>query len=440
MTIKERAQPKSEAEYAASFAEIAPALTSDEAAAESSRCLYCYDAPCIKACPTEIDIPSFIKKISTQNVRGAARVIFDANPMGASCARGCPVEVLCEGACVMNALQRRPIEIGRLQRFATDHVMDRGVTLFEAGPPTGKKVAIVGAGPGGLSAAQVLRRHGHAVTLIEARQKLGGLNTFGIAQYKMRPETALAEAERIVALGVTLKLGTTVGVDVSFADLERDFDAVFVAVGLGGTQRLGIPGESLEGVVDAITFIEALKSQPYARVPVGRKVIVVGAGNTSIDAATQAKRLGADRVTIVYRRGEADMSAYDHEYELAKQDGVEFRFFTQPVAVKGEGAVTGLECLRTEAGKPIAGTEHTIDCDMVIYAIGQIKRAELVSTIPGATFDKGKVIVDPATFRTTNPKFWAGGDCVNGGAEIVNAAAEGKRAAGSIHAVLSGRS
>ena len=420
------------------FADIAPPLTADAALLESSSCLFCYDAPCTIACPTHIDVPAFIKKINTGNLRGAARVILDANPMGHSCARACPVEVLCEGACVLNARDEEPIKIALLQRYATDHVLDTGITLFTAGPPNGKRVAIVGGGPAGLSCAQDLARWGYTVTIFDAKPAPGGLNTYGIAEYKMRPPTALAEARMVLDLGVELRSGITVGRDVPFADLERDFDAVFVAVGLGATRRLGIPGEELVGVHEALGFIGHLKTHPYSETRVGRRVIVVGAGNTAIDAATQAKRLGAERVTLVYRRGEAEMTAYHYEYELAKRDGCEFRFFTVPKRIVGADRVTALECVRSELGPPdadgrrrpmeVPGSEHLIECDMVLEALGQEPLGQFARAAGLAT-ENGKLV-------STKPNVFVGGDCANGGAEIVNAAAEGKAAARQIDAFL----
>jgi dihydropyrimidine dehydrogenase (NAD+) subunit PreT len=421
------------------FADIAPPLTPDAALVESSKCLFCYDAPCTIACPTHIDVPAFIKKINTGNLRGSARVILDANPMGHSCARACPVEVLCEGACVLNARDEEPIKIALLQRYATDHVLERGIQLFEPGPPNGKRVAIVGAGPAGLSCAQDLRRMGYAVTIFEARDQVGGLNTYGIAEYKMRAPTALAEAQAILDLGVELHTGVTVGRDVPFQRLEREYDAVFVGVGLGGTRRLGIPGEELNGVRDALSFIEELKTQPYERTRVGRDVVVIGAGNTAIDAATQARRLGAERVTIVYRRSEEEMPAYDYEYELAKKDGCEFRFLTVPKRILGSGSVEALECVRSELGAAdpggrrvaaeLPGTTHVIACDMVLVAVGQAPRDEFARAA-GLTLNGSRL-------ESTKPRVFLGGDAANGGAEIVNAAAEGVRAAAEIHALLS---
>ena len=394
------------------FADIAPPLTSDYALLEANKCLFCHDAPCTIACPTHIDVPAFIKKIASGNLRGSARVILEANPFGHSCARACPVEVLCEGACVLNDRDEQPIKIALLQRHATDYVLEHKLKLFEPGTPTGKTVAVIGAGPAGLSCARELRRWGHAVTVFESKSQPGGLNTYGIAEYKLKADVALAEVQDILDLGVELRTGVTVE---SIEELLAEYDAVFVGIGLGSTKRLGIPGEDLPGVVDALTFIEHLKTHPYRDTQVGQRVIVIGAGNTAIDAVTQAKRLGAATATIVYRRGEADMPCYHYEYELAKRDGCGFRFQTAPQRIvrNGNGAVAGVE-VRTPQGNEL------IPCDMVIVAIGQGERDELA--IP-----------------RDHPKVFTGGDCANGGAEIVNAAAEGVQAANEIHKMLSGQ-
>ena len=401
--------PLSNEQLERNFADIAPPLTNDAALLEANKCLFCHDAPCTIACPTHIDVPAFIKKIASGNLRGSARVILEANPFGHSCARACPVEVLCEGACVLNDRDEQPIKIALLQRHATDVVLERKLRLFEPGPSTGKRVAVVGAGPAGLACARDLRRHGHAVTVFEAQPQPGGLNTYGIAEYKLKADVALAEVQDILDLGVELKTGVTVA---SLEPLLASYDAVFVGIGLGSTKRLGIPGEDLPGVVDALTFIEHLKTHPYRETAVGRHVVVIGAGNTAIDAVTQAKRLGAATATIVYRRGERDMPCYHYEYELAKHDGCGFRFNAAPQRVLGNGAVTGLEVRTT------SGTE-TIPCDMVIVAIGQQERSLVVPR--------------------TDPRVFVGGDCANGGAEIVNAAAEGVAAAKKIDAVLGGK-
>jgi dihydropyrimidine dehydrogenase (NAD+) subunit PreT len=421
------------------FADIAPPLTPDAALLEANKCLYCYDAPCTLACPTHIDVPSFIKKIATGNLRGSARVILDANPMGHSCARACPVEVLCEGSCVLNDRDEEPIKIALLQRHATDWALEHEYQPFIAGPSKNKRVAIIGAGPAGLSCARDLRRSGYAVTVFEERATPGGLNSFGIAEYKMRLPLALAEVKMITDLGVEVKTGVRVGTDVSMQQLKKEFDAVYVAVGLGATRRLGIPGEDLAGVADALVFIEHLKSNPHTKTRIGRNVVVVGAGNTAIDAATQAKRLGAECVTIVYRRGAEDMSAYEYEYELAKKDGCAFRFHTVPKKVVGNGQVTGLECVRTEQGaagadgkrafREVADSGHVIQCDTILRALGQMPREELAKSL-GLRVDGARLVSD-------DPRVLVGGDCGSGGAEIVNAAAEGVQAAKTIDEQLS---
>ena len=409
MSVRDQPAVLTDEQLAANFADIAPPLTNDYALLEANKCLFCHDAPCTIACPTHIDVPVFIKKIASGNLRGSARVILEANPFGHSCARACPVEVLCEGACVLNDRDEQPIKIALLQRHATDYVLEHKLKLFEPGTPTGKTVAVIGAGPAGLSCARELRRWGHAVTVFESKSQPGGLNTYGIAEYKLKAEVALAEVQDILDLGVDLRTGVTVE---SIEELLAEYDAVFVGIGLGSTKRLGIPGEDLPGVVDALTFIEHLKTHPYRDTQVGQRVIVIGAGNTAIDAVTQAKRLGAAAATIVYRRGEADMPCYHYEYELAKRDGCGFRFQTAPQRIvrNGNGAVAGVE-VRTPQGNEL------IPCDMVIVAIGQGERDELA--IP-----------------RDHPKVFTGGDCANGGAEIVNAAAEGVQAAKRIHEML----
>ena len=408
MSVPKAVPVLSDEQLARNFADIAPALTNDYALLEANKCLYCHDAPCTIACPTHIDVPAFIKKIASGNLRGSARVILDANPFGHSCARACPVEVLCEGACVLNDRDEMPIKIALLQRHATDHVLKKRLKLFEPGAPTGKHVAIVGAGPAGLSCARDLRVMGHTVTVFESRAQPGGLNTYGIAEYKLKADVALAEVQDILDLGVELRAGVVVGQDIPLDRLLAEYDAVFVGVGLGATKALGIPGEDLPGVIDALSFIEHLKTHPYRETDVGRHVVVIGAGNTAIDAATQAKRLGAAEATIVYRRGERDMSCYHYEYELAKRDGCGFRVHAVPqrIIANGQGGIAGLE-VRTPHGP------ETLACDMVIVAIGQ-----------GA----------PAlSWPAEHPTLFVGGDCANGGAEIVNAAAEGVSAAKRIH-------
>jgi glutamate synthase (NADPH/NADH) small chain len=434
------------------FGEIAPALTEAEALFESSRCVYCYDAPCTHACPTHIDVPAFIKKIASGNLVGSSRVIFDANPIGATCARVCPVEVLCEGACVEKTLMNKPIEIGRLQRYATDFALGSGRDVLKAGEPNGKSVGVVGSGPAGLSCATYLARLGYDVTVYERKALPGGLDTYGMAEYKMRQRVSTDEARMVERLGVKFRLGVEVGRDVSVEELEGAHDGVFLGVGLGETGRLDIPGEELEGVYDALYVIERIKSRRWETVPLGRTVAVVGAGNTAIDAVTQARRLGAERVMLVYRRGPAEMPAYEYEYTLAKQDAVEFLWQTAPVEIladEGGARVAGLRCVRTEPGepdasgrrsvRPVEGSEFVVPADTVIKATGQQKMRAFFECFPGVEVDSaGRVRVDPETMRTGNPKFFAGGDCVNGGREAVDASQMGKLAAQGIHLALSG--
>lgn len=425
------------------FAEINPAMTEAEAAVEANRCLYCYDAPCMHACPTHIDVPSFIKKIASANLTGSARVIFDANPIGATCARVCPVEVLCEGACVEKTLLQKPIEIGRLQRYATDHAIQNNKQLFEKGVPNGRSVGIVGSGPAGLSCAMYLARLGYDVSVYERREKPGGLNTYGMAEYKMSQTVSASEVEQVAKLGVKFVLNTEIVHagqgepevlgpvnHVSIALLREWHDAIFLGVGLGETNKLNIPGEDLYGVIDALAFIEQVKTRDWKSVPLGNRVAVIGAGNTAVDAVTQASRLGAEKVLMIYRRTEKEASAYDYEMELARQDGIEFYWQTTPVEIVGDGRVEELRC------KLAGGEDMTILCDQIIKAIGQKKMTSFFTEVCGVAVDeKGRVIVNDL-MQTSDPKVFAGGDCVNGGAEAVDAAQMGKMAAIGIHKSL----
>jgi glutamate synthase (NADPH/NADH) small chain len=430
-----------DAAYEGNFADINPRLTTTQAVAEASRCLFCYDAPCIQACPTTIDIPSFIRKITTANLVGSARTILEANVLGHSCARVCPVEALCEGACVLNQEHKRPVMIGALQRHATDHVMDRGIRVLRAGAPNGKSVALIGAGPASFGCAAELARLGYRCRIYEKRTVAGGLNTHGIAAYKMRASEALREVDLVRSLGVEIRGNVEVGHHVAVAELQTEAEALFLGIGLGPTEALRIPGEDLPGVVDALRFIDRIKNEPFRQVDVGRTVVVIGAGNTSVDAATQAKRLGAENVIVVYRRGPEDVSAYHYEFELAKSDGAVYVFYAMPVRFVGEGTLSAIECIRTEvvedeSGRPVVrtvkGSEFQIPCDMAITAVGQTKAVDWLSrNFPGLELDRGRVKVD-GEGRTSVKGLYAGGDCVNGGKEVVNAVADGKAAARAI--------
>src|SRR6266700_6995298 len=419
--------------------ELLPPLTRNEAAVEAARCLMCYDAPCTHACPTHIDIPKFIKKIATENLRGSARTILESNLLGATCARVCPVQELCEGACVLGA-EHKPIAIGRLQRHAMDFVYGKGIDLFQPAKSTRHKVAIIGAGPAGLSCSGELAKRGHSVTLFEKRDLAGGLSTYGIISLREPIEVALAEVAMLEKLGVKLKSGKELGVDITFAELQTNFEAVFLGVGLGATPALGIPGE--DHIIDGLEYIE--QSKLAARnLAVGRNVVVVGAGNTAIDCATIAKRLGASQVTMVYRRTEKEMTAYPHEYDFIKREGVNFLFLTQPVQLHSEnGTVRSLECLRMSLGpvdasgrpspQPISGSEFLVMADQVVKAIGQ-QKPSLASQLKLKT-EKGFIQVT-ADFETSLPGVYAGGDCIRacGAASTVMAVQDGKLAARSIH-------
>jgi dihydropyrimidine dehydrogenase (NAD+) subunit PreT len=445
MNLRETAPKLSPEQYERNFAEISPVMTPRQAAIEAARCLYCFDAPCIAACPTHIDVPTFIKKISSDNLRGSARVILEANILGHSCGRVCPTEVLCEGACVMHEKEEKPIEIGRLQRYAVDYVLDHNIRLFHAGAPNGKRVACVGSGPASLACAAELAKLGYLVTIFDRNELPGGLDTHGIAAYKLRASDSLREVGLVRDLGVEFRQNTVIGRDVSFMQLEKDFDAIFIGIGLGETWDLKIPGEDLEGVIGAIEFIEATKTRSFAEVPVGRSIACIGAGNTAIDVVTAAKRLGAQKVHLIYRRGETDMPAFRYEYDLAKLDGVSFHWNTQPTRIIGEqGKVSAIECVRMQSDpnsqktsrniESIPGSEFRIDVDMVVGAIGQKPVTELLKSVSAVQVRENGTIAVHENHQTGNPKYFAGGDCVNGGKEVVDAVAEGMAAARGIDA------
>ncbi len=415
------------------FSELKPALAPQAAVIEADRCLNCFDAPCTAACPTHIDVPGFIKRISSGNLRGSAMRILDANILGSSCARVCPVDVLCEGACVLHRQNRKPIQIALLQRHAMDAFHASG-ELLPAAPPASRKlrVACIGGGPASLACAAELCRQGAQATIIERRPLPGGLNTYGVAEYKLRAADSLREVEMIRRLGVDFRFGVSVESAAALESLESEFDYIFLGLGLGAMQRLGIPGEDSAGVMNALELIAAYKTG-HIREMHGT-VVVVGAGNTAIDAANAARRLGAETVYLLYRRGENDMSAFDFEYEHAKQEGVQFLWRRQPLAIRSdEHGHLLLDTVQVQQVDnkllPIPGSEFTIDCDLVVPAIGQSPLTQLIQELRGVQVRDGRIVADLANGQTGNFRYYAGGDCVNGGREVVDAVAGGKRAA-----------
>ncbi|MGY3187033.1 NAD(P)-dependent oxidoreductase [Lysinibacillus sp. TE18511] len=429
------------------FVELTSKMTKNEAMEEANRCLYCYDAPCIKACPTSIQIPNFIKKIASGNMKGSATTILEANPIGASCARVCPTEELCEGACVLNS-STKPIKIGELQRYATDWAMETNAQLFKQGQSNGQKVAIIGAGPAGLSAARELSRLGYAVTIYEAESKAGGLGSYGIVSFRLPNEVVDWEVEQIEKLGVEIKTNTAVGVDISADEILEQYNSIILAVGMGAVPNLGIEGEELDGVHDAIEFVRNTKMGTLTKEIVGKQVAVIGAGNTAIDGATCAVRLGADNVQILYRRTQKEMTAYKFEYEFAKQDGVEFKWLTAPKKIIGNeaGKVVGIECVKMKLGEAgadgrqrpeeVEGSNFIIEVDAVIKAIGQTRFVSLIEAF-GLQHTNGVVDIDETTMQTSNDKVFACGDVVfgngQGEAMVVTAVQQGKDAAYKIH-------
>ena len=433
-----RNQRLTDAEYAANFADIHPPFeTRDAALVDANRCLFCYDAPCTKSCPTGIDVPKFIKQIVTGNLKGSAHTIFQSNIMGGGCSRVCPVEKLCEGACVYNLMEETPIPIARLQRYPTETAIKEKWPLFQRSAPTGKKVAIVGAGPSGLSAAHTLARAGVEVTIYEKEAKGGGLMTYGVAAYKVTPEFCAEELDYILSIGgIKIKYEQELGRNIHLTRLRAQYDAVYLAFGVGLARRLDIPGEELEGVVDALKFIYSIRADGYPAVSVGDKVAVIGMGMTAIDAATQARRLGAKEVTLVYRRTQAEMPCTQAELDLAKLDGCTVRWLAAPKSILGDkGKVVQLICSEMELGSPDSsgrrspidtGRTLTLDVDMVIKAAGQTPFEALVQA-EGLEHNKGRVAAS-----TNIPGVFAGGDNVNGGKEVVDAVQAGKDAAEAI--------
>jgi len=430
-------------QYADNFSDLHPPLDHHEALVESDRCYFCYDAPCMNACPTSIDIPMFIRQIATGNPLGSAKTIFDQNILGGMCARVCPTETLCEEVCVREVAEGKPVQIGRLQRYATDVAMSEDKQFYKRAEPTGKTVAVVGAGPAGLAAAHRLARHGHDVTILEARPKAGGLNEYGIAAYKSVDDFAQAEVDYVTAIGgIDIQNGKELGRDFQLSDLMRNYDAVFLGLGLGGVNALRAEGEDADGVANAVEFIAELRqASDLSSLPVGRRVVVIGGGMTAIDAAVQSKLLGAEEVTVCYRRGQEHMNASGFEQDLAAANGVTIRHWLQPKRVIAEnGKVAAIELEYTAInGDKLAGTGETLwlNADQVFKAIGQsFVPAHLNGSGEQIDLEGGRIKVD-AEGRTSLAKVWAGGDCIFGGDDLtVSAVAQGRDAAESIHLAL----
>ena len=426
------------------FSDIYPPLDSGSAHIEASRCYFCYDAPCMEACPTGIDIPNFIRKISTENIRGSALDILDENIMGGACARVCPTEVLCEGACVRTAQENKPVVIGKLQRYATDWLMKSGENPYSKGATTGKKAAIIGAGPAGLSAAHRLARFGHEVTIFEALPKSGGLNEYGIAAYKVPDNFAQKEVDFILGIGgITVRHNKRLGADIHLGDLRKEFDAVFIGSGLGSVQALGLDNEHVEGLLNAVDYIaDVRQADELGNLPVGRNVVVIGGGSTAIDIAVKKKRLGAENVTLIYRRGPGEMSATAVEQKFAQSNNVILKYWMKPIAVKtSDGHATAVEFEYTKldgSGKLIGtGEKSEIAADMVFKAIGQVfVPAPVRHESDSLDLENGKIVVD-ASYATSLEGVFAGGDCIAGNIGLTVAGVQdGKQAAKTIHDYL----
>ncbi|MBO6891926.1 MAG: NAD(P)-dependent oxidoreductase [Roseibium sp.] len=432
----------SEDAYAENFSDLHPLLEPHEAMVEADRCYFCYDAPCMQACPTSIDIPQFIRQISTDNPTGSAKTIFEQNILGGMCARVCPTETLCEQVCVREVAEGKPVKIGQLQRYATDHYMrENDTTPFERAASTGKRIAVVGAGPAGLSCAHRLAVHGHDVVLFDAKEKAGGLNEFGIASYKSVDNFAAREVEFVLSIGgIELKTGMRLGDNLDLAELRSSYDAVFLSIGLGGVNALGLDGEDKDGSLDAVDYIADLRqANDLSKLPVGRRVVVIGGGMTAVDIAVQTSLLGAEDVTIAYRRGQDRMNASEYEQHLAQTSGVKIMTWAQPKTLVGaNGSITAIELERTaeEDGRLVGtGSVVTLPADMVFKAVGQtLVQSDLGD---GVALEKGRIVVDENR-KTNLADVWAGGDCVLGGEDLtVTAVEDGKIAAESINAALS---
>ena len=414
--------PTSEQEFEKNFSQIKPLMTNTEAYYESSRCLFCYDAPCVNACPTGIDIPLFIRQINSKNEMGAAKTIYDSNYFGYACGKVCPTEVLCEGACVYNHSDVKPIEIGRLQSFATSKAISTDKKLFTIPKSNGKKIAVIGAGPSGIGCACELRMFGFEVDVFEAKTKSSGLTVYGVAPYKITNEEALNEMDYLEKqFGYKVHYNKSISTKEELALLEKNYDALFIGIGLGKTSELKIKGEDLKNVFGAVEFVEQLRMNHH-KISVPKKVIVLGGGNTAMDAASECARMGAE-VILAYRRSKEDMGAYHFEYDLAKEVGVKGLFNVSPVEIIGTEKVNGIKL------KSKDGAEQTLDCDWVIKATGQSKQTNLLNLIDGLKLNPNGTIVIDNKQQTSNKKYFAAGDAVSGGQEVVNAVADGKKAA-----------
>jgi glutamate synthase (NADPH/NADH) small chain len=426
------------------FPQLKPLMNSSEAYYESSRCLFCYNAPCIQACPTSIDIPLFIRQINTGNLAGAATTIYKSNYLGNTCGKVCPTEVLCEGACVFNKINIQSLEIGRLQNFATDNAIQVHQKIFDIPADNGKNIAVIGAGPSGISCACELRKEGYNVDIYEAKNNPSGLALHGVAPYKITNKEALQEVEFLKEqFGFNIFYNKRIENVSDLENLESKYNSIFIGVGLGNSVEIKIKGEDKINCVGATEFIEEIKTKPIEK-PIAKNVIVLGGGNTAMDAASESLHLGSEKVILAYRRSEIEMKAYRFEYDLAKVSGVESVFNVAPIEIVGETDVEGVKFIRTETinGKlvNIPGSEFIINCGLVIKATGQMKQTSMLTNIKGLTFDEsGRISVNETNGQTSNLKYFAGGDAVNGGAEVVNAVAEGKIAGKGIHEFLSKR-